>query len=162
MRTNVRGGHLMWARMSGPVKNRVGTNVHGNECPGFGQNMLKIHNLYFNRQQFQYFNQWQCTVPQNFKLRPMRSICFDLVKACEGVFLLCFLGQIVTWQYNLNLLDQNWPCTVINDHDWQLRYGPLIVVSISSRVNMMSKYCYLLYLGINLVIYINVHIPFFT
>ena len=29
------GGHLMWARMSGPVKNRVGTNVRGNECPGF-------------------------------------------------------------------------------------------------------------------------------
>ena len=37
-----------------------------------------------------------CTVPQNFKLRPMRYICFDLVKACEGVFLLCFLGRIVT------------------------------------------------------------------
>jgi len=37
-----------------------------------------------------------CTAPQNFKLRPMRSICFDLVKACEGVFLLCVLGQIVT------------------------------------------------------------------
>ena len=47
----------------------------------------------------------QCTVPQNFKLRPMRYICFDLVKACEGVFLLCFLGQIVTWQYNPYLLD---------------------------------------------------------
>jgi len=30
---NVRGGHLMWARMSGPVKNRVGTNVRRNECP---------------------------------------------------------------------------------------------------------------------------------
>ena len=29
---------------------------------------------------------------------------FDLVKACEEVFLLCFLGQIVT-------------CTVINDND---------------------------------------------
>ena len=27
------GGHLMWARMSGPVKNRMGTNVRGNECP---------------------------------------------------------------------------------------------------------------------------------
>ena len=36
------------------------------------------------------------TVPQNFKLRPKPYICFDLVKACEGVFLLCFLGQIVT------------------------------------------------------------------
>jgi len=33
--TNVRDGHLMWARMSGPVKNRMGTNVRGNECPGF-------------------------------------------------------------------------------------------------------------------------------
>jgi len=47
----------------------------------------------------------QCTVPQNFKLRSLRLICFDLVKACEGVFLLCFLGQIVTWQFNPNLLD---------------------------------------------------------
>jgi len=37
-----------------------------------------------------------CTVPQNVKLRPMRNTFFDLVKACEGVFLLCFLGQIVT------------------------------------------------------------------
>ena len=47
----------------------------------------------------------QCSVPQNFKLRPMRYFCFDHVKACEGVFLLCFLVQIVTWQYNPNLLD---------------------------------------------------------
>ena len=47
----------------------------------------------------------KCTVPQTFKLRPKRYIYFDLVKACEGVFLLCFLGQIVTWQLNPNLLD---------------------------------------------------------
>jgi len=46
-----------------------------------------------------------CTVPQNYKLRPMRSFFFDLVKAWVGVFLLCFLGQIVTWQFNSNLLD---------------------------------------------------------
>ena len=39
---------------------------------------------------------FQCTFPQNYKLRPMRSIFFDLVKAWVGVFLLCFLGQIVT------------------------------------------------------------------
>ena len=36
---------------------------------------------------------------------PNAVICFDFVKVCEGVFLLCFLGQIVTWQYNPNLLD---------------------------------------------------------
>jgi len=66
-----------------------------------------------------------CTVRQNFKLRPIRLICFDLVKACEGDFLLCFLGQIVTWQLNPNLLDSNWPCTVINDNDWHLWNGPL-------------------------------------
>ena len=47
------------------------------------------------------------------------------MKACERVFLLCFLGQIVTWQYDSNLLDYNWPCTVINDHDWQLWNSPL-------------------------------------
>ena len=29
----------------------------------------------------------------------MRYICFDIVKACEGVFQLYFLGQIVTWYY---------------------------------------------------------------
>jgi len=40
--TNVRGGLLMWARMSGPVKNRVGTNVRGNECPGFIKNSTEI------------------------------------------------------------------------------------------------------------------------
>jgi len=59
---------------------------------------------------------------------PFRKIsnffCFDLVKACERVFPLCFLGQIVTWQFNPNLLDTNWPCTVINDNDWHLRNGP--------------------------------------
>ena len=52
----------------------------------------------------------------------------DLLWSCEGlwrVFLLCFLGQIVTWQFNPNILDQNWPCTVITDNEWQLRNGPL-------------------------------------
>jgi len=50
------------------------------------------------------------------------SSAVDLLWSCEGLWrgLLCFLGQIVTWQYNPNLLDGNWPCTVINDHDWQL------------------------------------------
>jgi len=42
----------------------------------------------------------------------------DLLWSCEGVFLL-----VVTWQYNPNLLDWNWPCTVINDHNWPLRNG---------------------------------------
>jgi len=77
-----------------------------------------------------------CTVPQNFELRPMRKICFDLVKACEWVFLFCFLGQIVTWQYNSNLLDWNWPCTVINDHNWQLRNGQFIL-----SLNVVIRTC---------------------
>jgi len=34
---------------------------------------------------------WQCTVPQNFKLRPTREIFFDLVKACEGVYLFFYV-----------------------------------------------------------------------
>jgi len=29
---NVRGGHLMWAPMSGPVKNRMGTNVRDSKA----------------------------------------------------------------------------------------------------------------------------------
>ena len=40
--------------------------------------------------------------------------------------LLYLLGQIVTWQYIPYPLDENWPCTVINDHDWQLWNCPLI------------------------------------
>jgi len=35
-----------------------------------------------------------CTVPPNVKLRPMRQIFFDFVKACERISL-CFVGQIV-------------------------------------------------------------------
>ena len=42
---------------------------------------------------------------EKFQTLPNAKICLDLVKACEGVFLLCFLGQIVTWQYNPYLLD---------------------------------------------------------
>jgi len=38
----------------------------------------------------------QCTVPQNFQAPPNAVDFFDLVKACEGVFLMCFLGQTVT------------------------------------------------------------------
>jgi len=74
----------------------------------------------------------------------------DFLWSCEGVFLLCFLGQIVTWQFNPNLLDKNWPCTVINDNEWHLRNGPLGKV-----VKLMSWYqnrnirtlCYALYLS---------------
>jgi len=43
----------------------------------------------------------------------------------EVCFLLYFLGQIVSWQYYPNILDWNWLCTVINDHDWQLWNCPL-------------------------------------
>ena len=43
----------------------------------------------------------------------------------EVCFLLYVLGQIVSWQYNPNMLDWNWPCTIINDHDWQLWNCPL-------------------------------------
>jgi len=45
----------------------------------------------------------------------------------EVCFLLYFQGQIVSWQYNPNLLDLNWPCTVINDYDWQLWNCPYIL-----------------------------------
>ena len=50
---------------------------------------------------------------------------FEKVYHKQEVCFLYFLGQMVSWQYNTNLLDQNWPCTVINDHDWQLWNCPL-------------------------------------
>ena len=40
----------------------------------------------------------------------------------EECFLLFLICPIVTWQYIPKPLDYNWPCTVINDHDWQLTY----------------------------------------
>ena len=43
----------------------------------------------------------------------------------EVRFLLYILGQIVTWQYIPNPLELSWPCTVINDHDWQWWNCPL-------------------------------------
>jgi len=46
--------------------------------------------------------------------------CDKVYHKQEVCFLLYFLGQIVSWRYNPNLLDWNWPCTVINDHNWQL------------------------------------------
>jgi len=64
-----------------------------------------------------------------FKLLPKRHIFFDLVIRLiyhkqEVCFLLYFLGQIVSWQYNPNLLD--WNCTVKNDIDWQLLNCPIV------------------------------------
>jgi len=41
--------------------------------------------------------------------------------------LLCILGQIVAWQYIPKPLDSNWPCTVINDHEWLLWNCLLII-----------------------------------
>ena len=51
--------------------------------------------------------------------------CDTVYHKQEVCFLLYFLGQIVSWQYNTNLLDSNWPCTVIYDHVWQLWNCPL-------------------------------------
>ena len=49
----------------------------------------------------------------NFKVPPT---AVDFLYSCEGVyhkqkvwFILCFLGQIITWQYNPNFLDLNCP-----------------------------------------------------
>ena len=39
---------------------------------------------------------WLMHRSAKFQTPPNAVICFELVKACEGVFLLCFLGQIVT------------------------------------------------------------------
>jgi len=60
----------------------------------------------------------------NFQAPPQAAYflwsCDKVYHKQEVCFLLYFLGQIVSWQYNPNLLDKNRPCTVINDHDWQL------------------------------------------
>ena len=54
---------------------------------------------------------------------------FDHVKACEGVF----LGQIVAWEYNPNLLDENWPCTVII-----FLFKMIIIASCESVIRKLS------------------------
>jgi len=69
----------------------------------------------------------QCTVPQNVKLHPMRKIFFDLVKACEGVSFLCFLDQIVTWQYIPNLLDSLLKLTMLSYKWWWLTVADLSI-----------------------------------
>jgi len=65
----------------------------------------------------------------NFQAPPQAAhflwSCDKVYHKQEVCFILYFLGQIVSWQYNPNLLDVNWPCTVINDHDWQLWICPL-------------------------------------
>ena len=48
----------------------------------------------------------------------------DYLWSCEGVFLVCFLGQIVTWQYNHNLLKLTMYC-----YKWSwLTVGELSIV----------------------------------
>jgi len=56
----------------------------------------------------------------------------EIYCSCDKVYhkqevhiILYILGQIVTWQHIPNPLDENFPCTVINDHDWQLWNCPL-------------------------------------
>ena len=72
----------------------------------------------------------QCIVQQIFKLLShlLKSIVHVIRFSLSSVyyhkqevcFLLYLLGKSVAWQYTPNLLDLNWPCTVINDHKWQL------------------------------------------
>jgi len=59
--------------------------------------------------------------------------CDKVYHKQEVCFLLYFLGQIVSLRYNPNLLDYNWSCTVINDHDWQLWNCPLVYITPSLR-----------------------------
>jgi len=47
-------------------------------------------------------------------------LCDKVYHKQEVRFLLNLLSQIVTWNLSPNPLDQNWPCTVINDNDWRL------------------------------------------
>jgi len=65
----------------------------------------------------------------NFQAPPQAAY---FLWSCDKVYhkqkvclVLYFLGQIVSWQYNPNLLDENWPCTVINVHDWQVWNCPI-------------------------------------
>ena len=61
---------------------------------------------------------------------PPLSVVFlclcDTIRYYQEVpILLYLLGQTATWQHSTNPLDSNWPCTVINDHDWRLGNCPL-------------------------------------
>jgi len=66
--------------------------------------------------------------------------CDKVYHKQEVCLLLNFLGQIFSWQYNPNLLDKSWPCTVINDHDWQLWNCPLFELSL--HLSSLSKSWY--------------------
>ena len=74
--------------------------------------------------------------PQQLKYAPFLNI-----SSSSQCFLLCFLGQIVTWQYNPNLFDYIWPCTVIIDHNWQLQICPLTEHMTSHAPTNVGKHC---------------------
>ena len=56
-------------------------------------------------------------------------LCDKVYHKQEVRFLLYIVGQIVTWQYIPKPLDHDWPCSVINDHDWQLWNCPYASVT---------------------------------
>jgi len=75
--TNVRGGHLMWARMSGPVKNRVGTNVRGNECPyTVLQIILEKHELCKYAKISHHIHNNNSWFKSKYRLKPTYVYCF--------------------------------------------------------------------------------------
>jgi len=67
-------------------------------------------------------------VPQFFYFRPhlLKPIVHVIrfITNWNMLSIVYILGQIVTWHYIPNPLDQNWPCTVINNHDLQLWICP--------------------------------------
>jgi len=65
------------------------------------------------------------------------SMCDKVYLKQKVSFILYLLVQTVTWQYtcNHNPLDYNWPYTVINNHDWQLRNCPFLIWSLSCKAN---------------------------
>jgi len=65
-----------------------------------------------------------------FTTRGIRCSCDKVYDKQKVRFLFYILSQIVTWQYIHNPLDYNWPCSIINDHDWQLWKGNRPSISI--------------------------------
>jgi len=104
--------HMKHLRIAQELDDRVGEGRAcwslGNAHTALGRNEEAIQYASKHLEISKEVRRW--IVPQIFKLLPKRHVFFDLVIRFitieqEACFLLYVLGQIVSWQYNPNLLD---------------------------------------------------------